>query len=197
MRKYIVAMLVVMLALLVVVGVAGCGSSDGTGAEVVSGDSPQQETEAAAEADAPGTRTNPLPVGTTAKVGDWEVTVTAVNTNANDAIAAANQFNDPPVAGSQFVLVTVDAKYAGEESGTFWVDMSYKFYGSGGNTFDSGGQSMVVPPNPLSDAGETFPGAAVSGNMVFEVPTDQIEGGAIIMEGSFSFDDTRVFFALN
>ncbi|MGB4442142.1 MAG: hypothetical protein WBJ62_07960 [Coriobacteriia bacterium] len=193
------AILIFMLALLVVVAAAGCSSSDGTGAEVVTGDAADEtaeEPEAPAEADAPGTRTNPLPVGTTAKVGDWEVTVTAVNKNANDAVAAANQFNEPPVEGSQYVLATVSAKYVGEESGTFWVDMSYKFYGSGGNTFDSGGQSMAVPPNALSDAGETFPDASVSGDMVFEVPSDQIEGGAIIMESSFSMEDTRVFFAL-
>lgn len=197
MRRYIVTMLVALLAVLMVAGVVGCSSSDGTGAEVVTGDAaeePAGESEAPAAEDAPGTRTNPLPLGTTAKVGDWEVTVKEVNTNANDAIAAANQFNDPPAEGSQYVLVAVDAKYVGAESGTFWVDMSYKFYGSGGNTFDVGGQGMAVSPNPLSDAGETFPDATISGDMVFEVPSDQIEGGAIIMEASFSFDDTRVFF---
>jgi len=194
MRRYIVTLLVALLAVLMVAGVVGCSSSDGTGAEVVTGDSneePAGESEAPAAEEAPGTRTNPLPLGTTAKVGDWEVTIKEVNTNANDVIAAANQFNDPPAEGSQYVLATVDAKYVGAESGTFWVDMSYKFYGSGGNTFD---ESMAVSPNPISNAGETFPGATISGDMVFEVPSDQIEGGAIIMEPSFSFDDTRVFF---
>lgn len=199
MRRRILAVLVV-LGLLLVLGVAGCNSADGTGAEVVSDESEDASVDeaepASEEADAIGTRQNPLPVGTTAKVGSWEVAVTEVNTNANDVVAQANTFNEPPVEGSQYVLVTVNAKYVGDESGTFWVDMSYKFYGSGGNTFDSGGESMAVAPNPISDAGETFPDASISGNIVFEVPADQLEGGAIIMEESLSFDDTRTFFAI-
>ncbi len=142
---------------------------------------------------APGTRGNPLPLGTTARIGDWEVKVTEVNLNANEVIASENPFNDPPADGTQFILVTLEAKYVGEESSTFWASMSYKFYGSAGNTFSSGG---AVIPSPIRDAGETFPGAEIFGNVLFEVPSDQIDSGAIIMEESLSFRDTRVFFAV-
>ncbi|MBE0418320.1 MAG: hypothetical protein IBX63_11200, partial [Coriobacteriia bacterium] len=91
-----------------------------------------------------------------------------------------------------YVLVSVDAKYVGDDSGTFWTDMISKFIGSGGNTFD---KASVVLDKPIDDTGETFPGASVSGNLAFEVASDQLEGGAIIME-ELSFDDTRVFFAI-
>lgn len=198
MRRYTICMLLMCAVLLTVVGVSGCSSSDGSGAKVVDESTDKSSTEDTAEDDGDakvGTRDNPLPLGTTAQVGDWEVALTAVNANANEAIAAANTFNEAPKEGSQYVLVTFKGKYVGEDSGTFWADLSYKFYGSGGNTFD-GPDSMAASPNPVSDAGETFPGAEVAGDTLFEVPIDQIEGGAIILEELLSMDDTRVFFAL-
>ncbi len=177
---------------------AGCSSADGDGAEIVEpGDNAAAADEGeSTEAPAAGTRENPLPLGTTAKVGDWEITVASVNLLANDAVAQANQFNSPPVAGSQYVMAALTAKYVGADSGTFWTDMSAKFIGSAGNTFDQGGSSYAVVPTPITDTGETFPGASVSGNLVFEVPSDQVEGGALILEESISFDDTRTFFAV-
>jgi len=206
------AILGILLALLLVFGVACTGgSADGEGADVVTDseeadaateevaetESDDAATEGVAETESDdavvGTRQNPLAVGTTARVGDWEVKVTEVNLSADAAIAAENQFNDPPADGSVYILVGLEASYAGEESGTFWVDMMYSYYGSGGNTFDS---AMAVEPNSISDAGETFPGASVTGNLVFEVPIDQVSGGALILEESFSFDETRVFFAV-
>ena len=140
-----------------------------------------------------GSKDNPVPLGTAQLVGDWAVTVVKYTPDATAAVLEANEFNDKPAAGETYVLVAVTAKYTGEESGTFWVDMSYKFLGKSGNTFDS---PMAVAPKPISDAGETFPGASVSGNLLFKVPTDQAAEGLLIMEPTFSYDDARAFFAL-
>lgn len=197
-RRLILSMVLV-LALIAGLGVSGCSSSDGSGADVVSGteevDAPDASgTDETAEPEL-GTKDNPLPLGTSARIGDWEVTVTDVVLNANDLIASTNEFNEPPVEGSQYVLVNVKGKYVGEESGTFWVDMAYKFLGAGGNTYD-GTESMAVTPNPIMDAGETFPGAEITGDLLYEVPSDQVEGGALIVEELMSFDDSRVFFAI-
>lgn len=176
-------------------GMTGCaGDPSGSGATVVTeeGNAAANGGDTGAE-DKPGTRSNPLAVGTTAVIGDWKVTVTGVDTNADDAVAKANQFNDPPAEGNRYVLVSVDATYDGEESGTFWVDVTSKFYGGGGNTFDG---ALAAVKNPISDAGETFPGASISGDMVFEVPADQIDDGAVILE-AFTFGDTaRTFWAV-
>lgn len=142
-----------------------------------------------------GTREKPIPLGASARVGDWDVTVMKVADNANSAVNKANEFNEKPAAGNQYVMVTVQAKYVGDKSGTFWADSTVKFYGSSGNTFDT---ASVVAPNQLSDTGETFPNAAVEGNLVFAVPSAQIAGGSVIIEPSFSMDDNgRAFFALN
>ena len=140
-----------------------------------------------------GTKDNPVPVGTAQQVGDWAVTVVKYTPDATAAVLEANEFNDKPAAGETYVLVAVTAKYIGKESGTFWMDVSTKFLGKSGNTFDS---PMASAPKPISAAGEAFPGASVSGNLLFQVPTDQATGGLLIVEPSFSFDEARAFFAL-
>ena len=162
-------------------------------------DAAADEREDASEADdvALGTRDNPLEVGTRIEMGEWSLAVTEVDLDATERVLAENQFNDPPADGRQFVLFTVDATYEGEESGTAWMDFSWAVVGSQGNTFATGSDDRCgVIPEGLSDTGETFPDGNVSGNVCFSVDADQIEGGTIRIEESFSFDDTRAFYAL-
>lgn len=148
-------------------------------------------TEAPAEA---GTRENPVPIGTSRIVGDWNVTVNSVDFDAAEVVAAENQFNDPPAEGHVFVMLGVSATYAGTESGTFWIDTSGKILGADGNTFDD---TCGVIPDSLTDAGETFNGATIAGNLCYSVEAAQVDDGLFILEESFSLgEDNRAFFAL-
>lgn len=205
---------------------AGCGGANapaaGSGANVVENDTTEEATPEAPEEDAAaettdepaveetatedatedasemGTRENPLPLGTVITMGDWEVTVTDVMLNANDAVAAENEFNEPPVDGRQFVMFGVDATYKGTESGNPWLDFSWGIVGSGGNTFSGGGTDDYcgVIPDDLMEEGEAFPDASVTGNICYSVPSDQVEGSTIRVEDTFSFtNESRAFFA--
>ncbi|OAA23578.1 hypothetical protein UG55_103512 [Frankia sp. EI5c] len=184
---------------------AGCSvpDPDGTGADIVSqrSDPAANGTAPSAGGDdtAPGTRQRPLPAGTTVKVGDWQVTLGPTVLDATAQITAENQFNDPPAAGRQFVLVPVNVTYAGTGSGTPWVDLSIRFYGSGGNTFGAGGTDDYcgVVPNSFNNVSEMFPEASAAGNACVSVPGDQAAGGSWIVEESLSLDGGRVFFALS
>jgi hypothetical protein len=157
------------------------------------------EAEVTEEPEALGTRDNPLPLGTRIEMGDWTLTVSEVTLDATDLVMAENEFNDPPVDGRQFVMFKVDASYEGDDSGTAWLDFDWAIVGSAGNTF--GGASMDdycgVYPDPLDETGETFPGGSVSGNVCISAESDQVEGGTLRIEESFSFDDTRAFFSLS
>ena len=145
-----------------------------------------------------GTRDNPLELGTRIEMADWTLVVTEVVSDATDEVMAANQFNDPPVEGRQFVMLSVDATYEGDDSGMAWLDFSWAIVGAAGNTFGTGMDDYCgVIPDPLDDTGETFPGGSVSGNVCISVEADQIEGGTIRIEESLSFEDTRAFYALN
>ena len=204
------------LMMLVAVAVAGMlsacdsGPADGSGADVVDGDrgdrddaevQPQEAADpepagepAGAE---PGTRTNPVPVGTTVQMGDWDLAVVDVTRDATAQVLEENQFNEEPADDHQFVMFEVEATYAGDDSGDPWLDFSWAVVGSEGNTFsDSGGDYCGTIPDPLDSTGETFPGGNVAGNVCASVASDQVEGGTIRVEEMLSLDDTRVFFAI-
>jgi hypothetical protein len=160
-----------------------------------------EEEAAEAEDDADevlGTRESPLPLGTVIELDDWSVSVTEVTADATDVVMAENEFNDPPADGRQFVLFRAEATYEGDDSGDPW-DLSWAIVGAGGNTF--GGSSTDdycgVIPDAFDEKGETFPGGSVEGNVCLSVPGDQVDGATILVEDTFSFEDTRVFFAVS
>ena len=138
-------------------------------------------------------REDPVPLGQEAQVGDWKVKVVEATSNANEVVASANEFNDPPQAGNQYVLVKVQATRTGEEPVAFWVDTYYSFVGSGGNTFDTAFEAV---PDGITDTGEAFKDASITGSLVFEVPSAQVAGGLLMMEEAFSIDNSRTFFAI-
>lgn len=186
----------------------GCGlgtDPDGEGANVVDPDteSSSDPDDSGGDSDqdppdsATGTRENPLAPGTAFVVGDWTVEFSTTDTDADDVVAAENQFNDPPADGRRFVLAEITVTYTGEESGTPWVDLTIEFYGSGGNTFGTGSDDFCgVIPDDLSDHGEMFPDATATGNVCKSVPIDQIEDGAWIVEDLWSLNSDRTFVAL-
>jgi hypothetical protein len=140
-----------------------------------------------------GTRRNPIPVGQEAQVGDWRIKVVGAVLDATKTVTDENMFNNAPEPGSQYVLVSIEATYTGEESSTFWAELMYKFVGSKGNTFDSG---MVVAPDSLLEEGEVFSGGTISGNLVFVADSAQVPGGTVMIEEFVNLGETRMFFAV-
>jgi hypothetical protein len=53
-----------------------------------------------------------------------------------------------------------------------------------------------VVPDPITDEGEAFPGDTITGNLVFEVASDQVPGGTLRLKEAFSYDKACVFFAV-
>lgn len=177
----------------------------GGGATVVDDTEPAAADDTAPEAaepaddasstDSAGTRDNPVPVGTTVEVEDWQVTLVEVTVDATDVVMAENEFNDPPVDGRQYVMWRVEATYNGDDSGDPWIDLSWAIVGSAGNTFSTNVDDYCgVIPNALDDQGETFPGGSVTGNVCIAAESDQVEDGTIRLESFLGSD--RVFFVL-
>lgn len=162
----------------------------------------EESTDEAASEDnggeADGSRENPYAVGDTIPLTDWEVVVNSVTLDGTDEVMSENEFNEPPADGRQFVLVNLDATYTGEETGTFWIDLTTKVLGSEGNTFGSGEDDYCGSiPQDLTNASEQFPDATETGNICVSVPTEQLDGALLLLEESFSFEDSRVFVALD
>jgi hypothetical protein len=135
-------------------------------------------------------------VGDPATVGSWEIRVVGVTPDATDQVMAENQFNDPPVEGNQFYIATLEATYSGGESSTFWIDMTLKAIGESNVAYEPYEASCGVIPDDINDAGETFPGGTVTGNVCWSVGSQDVTSLVLIAEESFTFDETRVFFAL-
>lgn len=145
------------------------------------------------EAGGPGSREEPMPLGQAAQIGQWQVKVVSVDPDATGLITS-DEWSDPPQAGNQYVLVTLEATYTGSESASFWADMTYSFVGSKGNTFGEP-KGFAVSPSPIFEAGEAFSGASITGDALFEVASDQVVGGVIMIE-EFTYEGERVFFAI-
>ncbi|MCE5254943.1 MAG: DUF4352 domain-containing protein [Actinomycetia bacterium] len=182
-----------LLSGVLLVGAAGCGEAPESPGEVGPDSSTGTSTTGDVKIGALGERRNPIPLGQEAEVGDWKVKVVGAILDATRLVLETNMFNDPPEAGRRYVLVSLEATYVGKESSTFWLDMSYRFIGGKGDSFDT---AAAVAPDSIMDEGEVSPGACITGNLVFEVASDQLSGGTLLLEEAFSFEQTRVFFAL-
>lgn len=138
-----------------------------------------------------------VPIGEAVQIGDWSIKVVSVIPDASAEIVAGNQFNDPPVEGNQFFMAAIEATYTGTETSTFWIDTSLKAVGITSVAYEGGfGASCGVISNELTDAGETFPGGTISGNVCWSIKTSDASSLAMLAEESFSIEDSRGAFSL-
>ncbi|MCC9178378.1 DUF4352 domain-containing protein [Arthrobacter sp. zg-Y750] len=141
-------------------------------------DTSDEEQEAAA--------TDALAIGTAATVGDYSVTVTGVNTNAVDAIMAANEYNEAPAG--QYVLVDLAVEYSGDSEGNPWIDLSTKFIGSDARQYDST-TCMATLPNPAYNVPTLEKGGAGTFQICMDVPAEALSDAKIFVQPTFTLSD--------
>lgn len=133
--------------------------------------------------------------GTTAQIGDYEVTVDAVQLDADDVIAGANQFNDAPTG--QYVLAQLTVTYNGADEGFPGMDLTAIFHGSDARQY-SDSECSAVTPDDAMNAPTLNPGGTDTFEFCMDVAPDALAGGRLSVEPTFSFDsDERVFFAID
>ena len=153
--------------------------------EKVKEESPAPEPEKPAAEQ--GTLTNPFPKGTSVGTDKVTVALGEVTWNANDIVAAENQFNDPAPEGSTYALLPVTiTNVADPEAVNPAFAITIKFVADDGRSFE---QAYVVIPNDLSSVAELYPGGVGSGNVAFALPNDVSAGGKWAVEQTFSFGD--------
>ena len=106
----------------------------------------------------------------------------------------ANQFNDPPSAGSKFYMVSIDVAYlSGTGSINVWA-ADFSLVGDNRIVYTPYEDSCGVIPDEL--AAELFPGGRAQGNVCFEVAVD--DGNYVLIhEPSLSFRGQRRFLSLD
>lgn len=156
-------------------------------------DAGQDAAPAAEEPEAP--ETPGAQIGDTVVVGDWEVTVTDVQKDAGAAVAKANQFNDP--AKGQYVLVTYEASYTGQErtSDAMW-DLTWSFTGADSQVNEPA--SVVTVADNESWPSEARRGGTVKQQVVFDIARPQLKGGILTVEGyDAGFDEVFADFPIS
>lgn len=147
---------------------------------------------AAAPAAKTGTRETPYPIGSVIESKDWRVVVNSVTLAATDAVVAANQFNKPPAAGSEYILVNYSVTYIGDDAnGQTPSFVSVEYVTADGRTVNSYDKS-IVEPDPIS-SNALFKGGSATGNQAFEVPSATASQGVLAVRAGMFGD--KVFVA--
>jgi hypothetical protein len=143
-------------------------------------------------------RDEPIELGETGEIGDYEVAVVDVTPDADDIVAAENQFNEEPAEGTQFYLVRVAVTYTGSETGNPGFDLNFQAVGAGNVGYTTFEDTCGVTPDDEYSAGELFPDGAAEYNVCWQIDSEDADSLQMYVEPLFSFgDDERVWFSLD
>lgn len=142
------------------------------------------ETQTDDDPNALGSKNNPAAIGDTITFSDyagadeWQLVVGTPVLDATADVLAANEYNSPPEAGNQYVVVPVTFTYVGDESDSPYMVLA-SFAGNDGVLYDL---SYGEYPNHLYDAPELTNGGSAEVNLLFEVPTAAIAGSSVALQ---------------
>ncbi|TYL55415.1 DUF4352 domain-containing protein [Nocardioides sp. BGMRC 2183] len=134
----------------------------------------ESEPEATSEPSA-----EPSAVGEPASLGDWTVTVSDIETNADKTLAAPDFYNEEP--DQQYLLVTYQATYNGEaRSASVDEDFTWTLAGNDNSVYES--EYQTTPSDDESWPSEVRTGGTARDQVVFDVDPSVIEGGLLTVE---------------
>lgn len=143
--------------------------------------------------EAPAPAADVVPLGVPAQVGDYQVSVDAVQLDGNAAVAAANEFNEAPTG--QYVIAQLTVTYTGAEEGTPGWDLSAVFHGTDARQY-SDADCMAALADDAMEAPTLNPGGSDTFQFCMDVPPSAIPGGQLSVEPTMSFEDERVYYAV-
>lgn len=138
-----------------------------------------------------GTRANPYPLGTVVKSEEWEVTITDVTLDATDEVMAADDINEEPESGNQYMLIDVEVKYVGSDPDGSTPMMTIDYVSASGNTF-SELDTLVIAPDELRTYETLYEGASASGSLAIEVPSEDTDKGVLAVSPDMFADSAYV-----
>ena len=153
----------------------------------------QELGSAPADAVAPAPAADVVPLGVPAQVGDYQVSVDAVQLDGDAAVAAANEFNEAPTG--QYVIAQLTVTYTGAEEGTPGWDLSAVFHGTDARQY-SDADCMAALADDAMEAPTLNPGGSDTFQFCMDVPPSAIPGGQLSVEPTMSFEDERVYYAV-
>lgn len=201
MRKYTYLIIFVLLASVMA---AGCTSSDGSGVQDVkksenTKDSTPQEQTTPKEQTAPvkGSFKNPASMGETVVLKStghtFETSILDFirGEKANYLVKSANEFNDAPASGYEYIFIKAKVAYTEGEDPTDVNYLDFKAYSDG---VEMKQPSTVYPKDYMKlDTGNLMPGATKEGWIAFIIPQNK---EVIIAFQPNSFDESTAYISL-
>lgn len=139
-------------------------------------------------------RNTPVPIGERVVGDTWEIWVNEA-IRGDEALARlkeANQFNEDPAEGMEYVLVNIGARNVKPESGSDSIDgFAFKATGDAGRVYDN--PSIVEPVPELSF--DVYAGGEVSGWATVQVAIGE-QNIKLVYQPPFSFTADPRYFAL-
>lgn len=142
-------------------------------------------------------RSKPVPLGQPGMLTTppWTLTVGTVTPDANASIAAKNSFNRPPAAGLQFFMVEVTFVYRGGDPSSP-IELSMEAVGASNVIYTTFQNTCGVVPDNARDLNKVFSGGTVTGNVCWEIRSDDAD--SLVMTAGKSFGNAApVFMALH
>lgn len=141
-----------------------------------------------------GDRDNPVPLGLVADIGaGWRLQVLEVLPDGAAAVAAENEFNEPPPAGSTFTLVKVALGYYGLNDPISAFQPTISAVGASNLELESFCGTL---PNELDLFVDVFSGGVVVGNLCFVTTTPDATSLQLYAVGDY-FESDEVFLRAN
>lgn len=144
-----------------------------------------------------GSRDNPISRGSAAQLSDgWSVLVLSITSNATETVLAANQLNEPPPPGEQFVIARIQATYTGPGSARFSGRYRLRAIGNTDVSYSTFENSCRVIPNELTDR-EVPTGGTIGGTVCWSVRASDVSSLLMYDSPSTNHSDPRTFFLLH
>ena len=137
----------------------------------------------------PGSADEPLALGGVATVGEWEVSVLAVDPDGATRVIEAG--GPEAQAGYDFVIVHVRARNIGTEPAVLGDAAIVGYEGSDGSSYDD--ELGAVLPSALAGMAPIAPGDHAVGTVVLEVPVGAIADGRVFAESTLSLESARTW----
>ncbi len=128
-----------------------------------------------------------------AAIDGWTVEIIGIAPDADEAVAAHSEFNDPPQPGSHYVTVRLRVTRTAEAAAVFGESVYCSYIGGSGAEFAAAPEDIL---DDLREASAVKSGGSLTGDLVFEVPSTEIQGGRLAVEAVSSPVQSRVVMPL-
>lgn len=186
------AALVVAVALFATIG-EGSTASSGNKAPNADSSSSSKKSGTAAGSD----KAKPIAIGDEIKVSSgWFFKVNSAQLNANDTLAKGNELQTPD-DGKQYVMVNVSITNKSGKPDSPMSNLKMSLLPSSGIAIDPEFAVDGVP-DVIDETTQLQPDAVYTGNVVFQVKTDEAANSLLLVEPQFTVDENGAqrFFSL-